>query len=82
MIRQHHQLNKHESEQLPGDSEGQGSLVCCNPWDHKELDMTQQLSNKKKILESKEEKPKISKVSMRKMEIGLVDFKTARRKLK
>ena len=23
-----------------GDSEGQGSLVCCNPWGHKELDMT------------------------------------------
>ena len=23
-----------------GDSEGQGSLVCCSPWDHKESDMT------------------------------------------
>ena len=23
----HHQLNGHESEQTPGDSEGQGSLV-------------------------------------------------------
>ena len=23
-----------------GDSEGQGSLVCCSPWDHKNLDMT------------------------------------------
>ena len=22
------------------DSEGQGSLACCNPWAHKELDMT------------------------------------------
>ena len=21
-----------EFEQAPGDSEGQGSLVCCNPW--------------------------------------------------
>ena len=28
MARQHHQLNGHESEQTPGDSEGQGSLVC------------------------------------------------------
>ena len=27
----HHQLNGHESEQTPGDSEGQGSLVCCGP---------------------------------------------------
>ena len=23
-----------------GDSEGQESLVCCSPWDRKELDMT------------------------------------------
>ena len=27
----HHWLNGHESEQTPGDSEGQGSLVCCSP---------------------------------------------------
>ena len=26
-----HRLNGHESEQTPGDSEGQGSLVCCSP---------------------------------------------------
>ena len=25
----HHQLDGHEFEQIPGDSEGQGSLVCC-----------------------------------------------------
>ena len=24
-------------EQTPEDNEGQGSLVCCNPWGHKEL---------------------------------------------
>ena len=36
----HHWLNGHESEQIPGDREGQGSLACCNPWGHKELDMT------------------------------------------
>ena len=30
----------HESEQTLGDSEGQGSLVCCSPWGHKESDMT------------------------------------------
>ena len=28
----HHQLKGHESEQTPGDGEGQGSLVCCSPW--------------------------------------------------
>ena len=24
--------SKHECEQTPGDSEGQGSLACCSPW--------------------------------------------------
>ena len=33
-------LNGHEFEQTPGDSEGQGSLVCCSPWDPKEVDTT------------------------------------------
>ena len=32
MVGQHHLLNGHEFEQTPGDSEGQGSLVCCSPW--------------------------------------------------
>ena len=31
----HPRLNGHESEQSPGDSEGQGSLRCCSPWGHK-----------------------------------------------
>ena len=26
----YHQLNGHEFEQTPGESEGQGSLVCCS----------------------------------------------------
>ena len=34
-------------EQTPGDSEGQGSLVCCSPWDCKESDTTKQLNNNK-----------------------------------
>ena len=33
-------LNGYESEQTPGDSEGQGSLACCSPWRRKESDMT------------------------------------------
>ena len=45
MIRQHHQLNGHESEQTPGDSEGQKSLECCSPWGGKESDMIKQLNN-------------------------------------
>ena len=32
MIGWHHQLNGHEFEQIPGESEGQGSLACCSPW--------------------------------------------------
>ena len=30
----------HEFAKTPGDSEGQGNLVCCSPWGHKELDAT------------------------------------------
>ena len=32
MVEWHRQLNGHEFEQTVGDSEGQGSLVCCSPW--------------------------------------------------
>ena len=35
--RLHHRLNERESEQTPGDDEGQGSLACCSLWGHKEL---------------------------------------------
>ena len=31
MVGWHHRLNGQESEQTPGDGEGQGSLVCCSP---------------------------------------------------
>ena len=44
MVGWHHQLNGHEFEQALGDSEGQGSLVCCSPWGRKESDTTEQLS--------------------------------------
>ena len=40
MVEWHHWLNGHEFEQTLGDSEGQGSLACCSPWDHKESDTT------------------------------------------
>ena len=42
----HHWLNGHEFKQILGDSEGQGSLVCCSSWGQQESDMTEQLSNK------------------------------------
>ena len=46
MVGWHHWHNGHEFEQTPEDSEGQGSLVCCSPWSHKESDTTEWLSNK------------------------------------
>ena len=36
----HHQLNGHEFEQTPRESEGQRSLVCCSLWSSEESDMT------------------------------------------
>ena len=45
MVGCHHQLNGHEFEQALGVFKGQGSLVCCNPWGHKELDTTKRLNN-------------------------------------
>ena len=38
LVRWHHQINGHE--QIPGDSEGQGSLACYSAWGHKEPDTT------------------------------------------
>ena len=49
----HHQLNGHESEQTPGDSEGQGSLVCCSPQGCRKLDTTEQLNNDKDVKKKK-----------------------------
>ena len=44
MVGWHHPLDRHEFEQVLGDNEAQGSLVCCSPWGCKELDTTEQLS--------------------------------------
>ena len=48
MVGWHHRLSGHEFEQTLGDSNGQGSLVCCSPWGCKELDMAERLNNSKK----------------------------------
>ena len=45
IVRQHHQLNGHESEQTLGNSEGPGSLACWSPRCRKESDMTEGLNN-------------------------------------
>ena len=44
MVGWHHQLNGHEFEQALGVGDGQGSLVCCSPWGHKEADTTEWLN--------------------------------------
>ena len=41
MVWWHHWLDGHEFEQAPGVGDGQGSLVRCSPWGHKESDMTE-----------------------------------------
>ena len=38
MVGWHHRLDGHEFKQAPGVGGGQGSLVCCSPWGHKEKD--------------------------------------------
>ena len=40
-----HWYSGHEFGQTSGDGDGQGSLVCCSPWSHKEMDMNWQLNN-------------------------------------
>ena len=45
----YHRLKWHEFEQTLGDSEGQGSLACCSPWDCKESDITEWVNNSNNI---------------------------------
>ena len=40
----HHRLDGHEFEQAPGVGDGQGGLLCCNPWGRKESDTTEWLN--------------------------------------
>ena len=44
MVGWHRRLNGLEFWQTPGVGDGQGSLVCCGSWGHKELDTTEQLN--------------------------------------
>ena len=41
MVGWHHRLNGHGFGWTPGVHDGQGSLACCSPWGHKELEMTE-----------------------------------------
>ena len=43
MVGWHNGLNGHEIEWTPGVGDGQGDLVCCHIWGHKESDTTERL---------------------------------------
>ena len=44
MVGWHHRLHGPEFEKAPGFGDIQGSLMCCSPWGHKELDSTERLN--------------------------------------
>ena len=44
MVGWHQRLDGHEFEQAQGVGAGQGGLVCCGPWGHKESGMTERLN--------------------------------------
>ena len=44
MVGWHYPLSGHEFEEAPGADDGQGSLACCSPWGHKDLNMTERLN--------------------------------------
>ena len=46
----HHRLKGHEFEHTPGDSEEQGSLVCCSLRGHRELDTTEHLGDSRALM--------------------------------
>ena len=50
MVGWHHQLYEHEFEQTQGDSEGQGSLVCCSSLGCRQSDRTWQLNNSNNVM--------------------------------
>ena len=41
MVGWHHRFNGHGFGWIPGVGDGQGDLLCCGSWDHKELDTTE-----------------------------------------
>ena len=44
MVGYRHWLNRREFEPAPGVADWQGSMACCSPWDHKELETTEWLN--------------------------------------
>ena len=44
ILDEHHRLHGHEFGWIPGVGDGQGGLVCCDSWGHKESDTTERLN--------------------------------------
>ena len=44
MAGRHHRLDGREFEGTLGNGDGQGGLVCCDSWGHKEPDTTERLN--------------------------------------
>ena len=44
MVGWHHRLNRHGFGWTLGVDDGQGGLMCCSSWGHKESDTTEQLN--------------------------------------
>ena len=52
MVGWHHRLNGHGFGLTPGVGDGQGGLVCCSTWGHKESDTNGRLENHQGIQKS------------------------------
>ena len=62
MVGWHHRLNGHAFWWIPGVNDGQGGLVCCGSWGHKESDTTEQLNRTELISRSDRCKYRIIKL--------------------
>ena len=76
MVGWHHQLNGHEFDQTPVNSEGQGGLVCCSPGSCKESDTLERLNNNNKNL-SKNGNYWINKMALTNVELVEAGWKPA-----
>ena len=72
MVGWHHRLNGDEFDQTPGDSEGQGSLVCCSSWGRSQTWTTKSLHEKSKTSERKYRKSNNSSWMQKKKKKKLV----------
>ena len=66
MVGWHHRLNGRGFGCTPGVGDGQGGLVCCSSWGHKESDMTEWLDRTELNLITRDAKIPVFKLFERK----------------